>query len=284
MKMRTNIFLPSAVFLMMMLAATGCKHKTVTETDSLVADTLATDSLAVDSIAEEVVEEEMPVAADELFDDFFYNFAASKRVQKERIVFPLVVDDNGERTTIDARSWRKESFFMEQGYYTLVFNDASQVNLVKDTAVSVVTVERLDVTGNDVTHWHFKRDKGLWRMTSIKHMELNEHLDGDFLEFYERFASDSLFQQQSLCSMVSFSGPAGDDEYSTMEGELMPEQWPAFAPWLPSGILYNIVYGARPYPVTDTRIMLIRGIANGMEMELRFVLEGEHWKLQKCQL
>lgn len=38
----------------------------------------------------------MPKAADELFDDFLFNFAASRKLQRQRVHFPLPVYRNGK--------------------------------------------------------------------------------------------------------------------------------------------------------------------------------------------
>ena len=279
--MKKNIFIAMGVLVSSLFFATGCFDKSATGSDTLSADTTVTDTLPTDSISQMVEETPMPVAADELFDDFFFNFAASRKVQKERVRFPLPVDNFGKQTTIAENQWRRERFFMSQGYYTLVFSEYKQTRLVKDTTVSDVTVERIAITKNVVTRWHFSRSRGLWYLDSMKRMPIKQHHDATFLKFYQHFATDSAFQQQALCDPVTFTGPDPDDDFSTMTGELMPEQWPMFAPWLPSGTIFNIVYGAEPYPATNFRVMLLRGIANGMQMEMQFVKQGRQWRLKK---
>src|SRR5574344_1323072 len=107
--------------------------------------------MTADSISQVVEETPMPVAADELFDDFFFNFAASRKVQKERVKFPLPVDNFGKQSVMEHNAWRRERFFMSQGYYTLIFNKYSQTRLVKDTTVSNVMVERIAITKGMVT-------------------------------------------------------------------------------------------------------------------------------------
>lgn len=260
---------------------TGCFDKTPRGNGSLDSDTVASDSMPADSISQVVEETPMPVAADELFDDFFFNFAASRKVQKERVKFPLPVDNFGKQSVMEHNAWRRERFFMSQGYYTLIFNKYSQTRLVKDTTVSNVMVERIAITKGMVTRWHFARVRGLWYMNGMRKMSIRQHPDAAFLKFYQHFATDSAFQQHSLCDPVIFTGPDPDDDFSTMTGEIMPEQWPMFAPWLPSGTIFNIMYGAEPYPVTNFRVLLLRGIANGLQMEMQFVKQGGKWRLKK---
>lgn len=63
----------------------------------------AADSL--DFILEEPgAEEKLPVTADELFDDFVFEFARLKNVQIERVAFPLPVVMHGKDTVWFKRS------------------------------------------------------------------------------------------------------------------------------------------------------------------------------------
>ena len=170
---------------------------------------------------------------------------------------------------------------MRQGYYTLVFNSQSQLDVVKDTAISSVYVEKISFKKNRVERWQFNRVLGLWKMQGLKIMALSKHEDASFLRFYNNFVTDSTIQSVSIAESVSFSGPDPEDDFSRMTGELMAEQVPAFLPWMPSGTLYNIHYGDQPYKPSNTRIFVVRGIANGMESELTFQRKAGAWMLTK---
>lgn len=279
--MRKSIFIVFVSFVCALFFATGCTEKNASGSDTSVVDTLVTDTMESDSLSEMVEESPMPVAADELFDDFFFNFAASKKVQNERTLFPLQIDSYGKISVIEKNKWIREKFFMTQGYYTLIFNSYKQTALLKDTTVNNVTVERISVKKAKVTRWHFARVRGLWHLDGKREMKLSEHPDAAFLRFYDRFSTDSAFQQQSLAESVSFTGPDPDDDFSTMTGDIMPEQWPMFAPELPSGVLYNIVYGSETYPKSNMRLFLIRGIANGLQIDMHFYKHAGGWVLKK---
>ncbi|WP_289221009.1 DUF4348 domain-containing protein, partial [Xylanibacter rodentium] len=115
------------------------------------------DTASVDTMEQLISDTPMPKAADELFDDFFFNYAANRKLQLERTVFPLPLVI-GERTdTITKHAWKTEHFFMHQGYYTLMFPNRSQMELVKDTAVSNVTVEKIDFAIKTVRQYIFNR-------------------------------------------------------------------------------------------------------------------------------
>ncbi len=282
--MKHSIITLVIVFISSFFFSVGCTDKNGSSSDSLGADTLGGDSLPSDTLSELIEQEEMPVAADELFDDFFFNFAGSRKVQYDRIAFPLKVVSFGKVTMLEKPQWKKERFFMGQGYYTLIFNNVKQISLMKDTTVSAVTVERIAIPQSKVTRWFFARKRGQWQMDSITTESLKKHPDASFLSFYQRFVRDSTFQMHSLADPITFTGPDPEDDFSTMTGDIMPEQWPDFAPWLPSGTIYNIKYGNGVYPVSNSRYFYVRGIANGLQIDIVFNKIGKKWYLKKVNI
>lgn len=281
--MRTSIFTLSALFLTALFMASGCTGKSTVNSDTVDADTVMADT--VDSISSMVEDSVMPTTADELFDDFFFNFAASKKIQLSRTLFPLKQDKFGKASVIERSQWKTEHFFMKQGYYTIIFNNKRNLNIMKDTTVNDVTVELVAMTKGTVKQWHFVRDKGLWHLCAIRLVALKQHSDAAFFNFYQKFVSDQAFQQESLAETVTFTGPDPEDDFSTMTGEILPEQWPMFAPWLPSDALYNIIYTSPSNKAngkeTNVRYFLLRGIANGIQTDLTFVKTGGRWKLKE---
>ena len=245
--------------------------------DSLV-DT--TEVVPVDTLEQLIIETPMPKAADELFDDFLFNFAANKRLQNERVVFPLTVHGKEKDSQIAKGKWAMERFFMRQGYYTLMFNDDQQMQLMKDTSVSKAVVEKIQLGKNVVKDYVFRRIRGAWMLLEIRESTIEDNVNASFLQFYRRFATDSAFQVKSLNRMVTFVGPDPDDDFSMMEGVITPDTWEAFAPQLPSKTIYNIIYGD-PQEEGREKIFIMRGIANGQELELRFKKVGERWLLMK---
>lgn len=275
---KTVVFVFLSCLFMMVWTATGCTDK------KPAADTTATDSVAdtsaVDTLDQLISEQPMPKAADELFDDFIFNFAANRKLQKKRIVFPLKVVSGNKTTYINKANWKMEHFFMTQGYYTLIFDNRRQMTVVKDTSINNVTIEKIYLNKKRVKKYIFGRKDGKWMLTEIQNNAMYHNTNASFLAFYQKFATDTTFQMKSLNNPVLFSGPDPDDDFSTMTGEIAPETWPAFAPELPSDFIYNIMYGQR-YTEGKQKIFVMRGIANGMEMQLTFKRVGKHWRLTK---
>ena len=264
---------------LLMFSCTGNKSG---QADEMPADSVADsiDSTDVDSLEMLIAETPMPRAADAMFDDFIFNFVANKKLQKERVIFPLRTREGEKTTFTEKNQWKMEHLFMRQGYYTLLFSDNEQMSHQKDTAVSEAIVEKIQLQKNRVMSYYFVRIKGAWMMKEVVVTPLSENPNASFLEFYKRFVTDSAFQVKSLNKMVTFVGPDPDDDFSMMEGVITPDTWGAFAPALPSKVLYNIVYG-KPKPADKEMIFLMRGVANGLELELRFKKVGNRWLLMK---
>jgi hypothetical protein len=251
----------------------------LSDTDTMeINDTV--DTTSVDSLEQLITDTPMPQAADELFDDFLFNFVANKRLQMERVAFPLMVTRNGDTTRTQRPEWQMERFFMRQGYYTLLFGSKGEMSLMNDTSLTQAVVEKIYFNTGAVIQYQFHRLRGAWMLTEVDTQPLTANPNASFLEFYHQFVTDSVFQCQSLEETVQFVGPDPDDDFHQMEGFLTPDSWPAFAPELPDKMLYNIVYGPRK-PRTDNVIFMLRGIANGLELELTFRKHGEKWKLSK---
>lgn len=260
------------------------RQKSTASQDSTVVDSVVTDTVAADSTDALIAEAPMPKAADELFDDFVFNFAANRKLQFKRIMFPLpVYRGNKIVKQIEKGQWRIERFFMRQDYYTLIFDNQKQMNLMKDTTISHVVVEKVFFKTKTVQQFVFDRMDGLWMMTSIQYKPMYVNQNASFLKFYDKFATDSTFQSEHLNNPVKFVGPDPDDDFSTMTGDIEPETWPAFAPKLPHGMIYNILYGQK-YTESNLKVFVIRGIANGLETELTFRKKNGKWMLTKLNM
>jgi len=266
-------------FVLIMFSCTGNKAN---QTEEVPADSVADsiDTTDVDSMELLITETPMPRAADAMFDDFLFNFLANKKLQKERVIFPLRVTENGTITKIEKADWKMEHLFMRQGYYTLLFNSDKQMQLMKDTAVSEAVVEKILLAKNQIKNYFFQRIKGAWLLREIKVTPIQSDANASFLAFYQRFVNDTAFQVKSISETVDFVGPDPDDDFNMMEGVITPDTWEAFAPTLPHKTLYNIIYG-KPQEEGNQKIYLLRGVANGLEMELRFKKEGGRWMLKK---
>lgn len=275
-----------SVYVLVLLSAvtmiwtiTGCNHKTTEAHDSIV-DTSYVDTVSADTMESLIEETVMPKAADELSDDFIFNFAANKKLQQERISFPLRHEVYGTVSSVDRRQWRMDHFFMRQGFYTMVVGNIKELRKAQDTKVAHVVLEKVFLTERYVKQYVFDRVDGLWRLQKLKTEDMADNNNGDFYLFYDKFVNDSTFRHNALAESVEFSGPDPDDDFSRMDGSIMPEQWSMFAPELPREMIYNLIYGNLPKR-GDQRILVVRGIANGFETELTFKKTKDSYMLVK---
>lgn len=272
-----------AVFtLSLFVLSCGGGKQTDTRIADVPADTVDSTLLSVEDTVEYVVEEEnpLPVSADELFDDFFFNYASNMRLQLSRTVFPLKTSKGDSISFIQRSEWVTDSFFTAQGYYTLIFDSEEHMDMGKETTVDEVVVEKIMLDNQQVKSYCFSRNNGAWMLRNISISRIIDNPNASFLDFYQRFATDSVFQINSLNGTVYFEAPNPDDDFERIEGLITSETWPAFAPELPSQYIYNIVYS--PIDVmSDTKIFVIRGISNGLETEITFRREQGKWLLAK---
>ena len=103
----------------------GCKQNTSAENDG---ETDSSDSVEMvdedpmeDETDELISEEPMPQAAEEFFDDFFFNFASNKRLQKERVSFPLLVYSNAKTDTLERKDWVNFKVIPMAGNIQIIF-------------------------------------------------------------------------------------------------------------------------------------------------------------------
>lgn len=280
MKKCSLMMMLATVALAIIFSTTACRdNKPVVADSTMVGDTI--DPLSTIDTLETMIEQQpMPKAADELFDDFFFNFAGNKKLQRKRIVFPLPVYEDGKQVqTLTSRQWKIDHFFMRQEYYTLIFDSKRQMNVVKDTAIKHVVVEKIRLSDERVKQYVFDRIDGLWKLTSIVNKSIHSGYNASFLAFYNHFSTDSVFQAASLDESVTFTAPDPDDDFGSITGTMLPEQWDAFKPtFFPKGTIYNILYGQH-YNEGTHKIFLVRGISNGLEMEMVFNKRHGKWKL-----
>ena len=275
-----HYFVLLAVVLLVLASCVGGKSNTAT-TEEVADSTVVSDSLtAVDSLLAELDNLPMPKAADELFDDFLFNFAANRKLQMERILFPLRMVSGDKVENVDRSHWQMEHFFMHQGYYTELFDNERHMEVVKDTSVNQAVVEKIFFDTQMVSQYDFRRLKGAWMLVEVRTIPIGQSSNASFLPFYHQFASSTEFQLKHLSGEVNFVGPDPDDDFATMEGVITPDTWEAFAPQLPQKMIYNIIYG-EARKEGNSKLFVLRGIANGLELEMTFQRANGNWRLTK---
>ena len=80
---------------------------------------------------------------------------------------------------------------------------------------------------------------------------------------------------------VEFTAPDPDDDFGTITGSIVPEQWPGFKPpIIPKGTIYNIMYGQK-HVAGKQKLFVVGGIATDLEVIMLFRHRKDGWKLMK---
>ena len=115
-----------------------------------------------------------------------------------------------------------------------------------NTSIDSVVIETINLKAKSVKQHVFNKRNGKWMLTAINKNTMYQNQNKSFLSFYEQFASDSIFQIQSLNDPVNATIPDPEDDYAMMEGEFHPDQWDEFKPYiLPDDTIYNVLYGQK---------------------------------------
>ena len=231
----------------------------------------------------EVKEEPKPMVADELFDDFIFNYASDDALQRQRTVFPLPYYDRDTPLKIEADFWKHDYLFTKQNYYTLLFDKEEDMDMVGDTTLTSVQVEWIFLKTRMVKRYYFERKRGMWMLEAINLREMEKGENEDFVEFYTRFVTDSVYQSKHISHPLQFITIDPDDEFSILETTLDVDQWYAFRPVMPTDRLSNINYGQKNEDLSDTKILKVNGIGNGYSNIFYFRKRGKGWELYKYE-
>ena len=229
----------------------------------------------------EVKEEPKPMEADELFDDFIFNYASDDALQRQRTVFPLPYYNRDTPSKIEEEFWKHDYLFTKQNYYTLLFDKEEDMDMVGDTTLTSVQVEWIFLKTRMVKRYYFERKRGMWMLEAINLREMEKGENEDFVEFYTRFVTDSVYQSKHIRHPLQFITIDPDDEFSILETTLDVDQWYAFRPVLPTDRLSNINYGQKNEDLSDTKILKVNGIGNGYSNIFYFRKRSKGWGLEK---
>lgn len=259
--------------------------KRETGTIEAVIDSLDTVGLTKDTLS--IVEPEevsLPATGNELFEDFIYSFASNPKFQLSRIVFPLPYYEGDVSLKIEKKDWKQDALFVKQNYYTVLLDSENELELNTDNSVSSVQVEWIYMKTHMVKRYYFERINGRWMLEAINFRPMMKNRRTDFVDFFVRFAVDSLYQTQHIKAPLAFVTTDPDDDFSILETTLDPEQWFAFKPVLPDDKLSNILYGKEtdesdsPY-----KILQLKGVGNGFLNTLFFYRKNGSWELYKFE-
>ena len=269
------------LFACLMFTMVSCIKKTsvaMYDTPYEAEDTIVTITTPTADIDEP--SSDVPITADEVFSDFFYSFTNNKTYKISRIVFPLPCISGQKTTYIDKDKWHFTRLQGKESIYVVFYDKRSSTELEKSSNLTEVKVERFKMEDELVCIYDFKKIEGKWMLSELKYQSLEYYKDCDFVQFYQLFASDSIFQSEHLKSSLTISVVDPEEDEEEMNGTIDAQQWPYFRPDMPKNDFINIDYG-QSIRINDHRIVALEGISNSYLCLLYFVNEDGRWMLYR---
>lgn len=264
---------------MVVLPIVSCTYSGKNSIESNDSDTVELHDKVLWTTEELNKDKEYSERADELFDDFLYNYVHDVDLQKQRTVYPLketlLTGKVVERTQ---RESCEDFSFMDGEYTTIIYNNEQEKSFNEDTALLQASLEKIDLVSRKITSYDFLRDCGKWNLVAIRNISFSNSDLCDFLSFYSKFSQDLKFQHKSIASSIHISMMDPDDYTQTIEGFITKEQCSAIISAIPSGVITNIRYGQQ-YKHTRRILIEKNSMGNGMSETFCFAKNGNRWGL-----
>ncbi len=241
----------------------------------------ACDSIPEDTLVYDVEDLPLSEAVDGNFVDFLYTFTHNRTFQLSRLQLPLAVMDDAEepqRYIRNQRTFDGEFNPTSKDYYVLLLNDLSELENAFGDGATTAALHLVDLPANRIRCFDCVRTEGIWQVVMENDKSLGSYSRGGFLEFYHRFATDSVYQIAHIAQPLNISMPDEDEEGEMIEGTIDADQFPVFSPELPVGQIMVMECGERA--CNPNRVVMVKcGMASSMMDVLTFERDGEGWKL-----
>jgi len=267
------------------LVAAGCSSrvKKIEETFEKLADEFTTEPV-VEEEPEEVVEvEPEPEPKDQSFDDFLYAYGSDEDFRLRRTKFPLPLYNYDVPLKLDETDWSVRPIFSGEETFTVLFDDVEELEMDTDTTLNSIQFEWITLKDMEVEKYYFERMNGIWMLEAVNVRGMEEEDNADFVEFYQKFVTDSLYQIAHVHDPLTFITVDPDNDFDILESFIGAEQWPAFSPELPTKRLSNIYYGQRNSNASVEKIVKLVGVADGFSSVLYFRKNRGEWQLYKYE-
>lgn len=232
-----------------------------------------------------VLNEESAPAMDGVFNDFLFAYLHSRTLRNERTAKPLLLKHTSHPAdTLEDFDPEFELAFLSGDYFTTLYGNASQMMAEDDDDSeedSVVNLQRINLNDGTIRNFQFLREEGRWQLTAILEATFEDDDLGDFLSFYAQFCTDSIFQTQSVADPLHIVIQDSDDEEGSIDGIIDADQWQAFCPEVPGGIISNIRKGQNYGP--NRIVMRKSGLSSGLQEVFTFTRERGNWRLTRYE-
>lgn len=279
-----NRFLIS--FTILLLFVSACNNASKDRGEVIATDSVYVDSSCYVQDTLQLFEEEvLPKSADELFNDFFFNYTSDMNFKSQRQAYSL--DCNMGDTVVKIHSSELDVYseLLVDDYYSIIYERDEDLAFQKDTSLNEVAVERIDLDGKQIEQYIFNRIEGKWMLTGVGRNEMDYNPNSDFLDFYKSFSSDSVYRKNCINEPLKFVMLSENDDVDDEIQELTSDEWLAISADLPlpAGVMINIDYG-QTIISKNSKLLLVEGVSNGLSLTYRFMKIEGAWNLVEVVL
>lgn len=289
----------SAVIFLMLLLIVACQPKKAQINDTaeieawdsqmtIISELLDSLSTSRDSLVDQAPALK-PLRVDDNFEDFLYAYSVDSNLQYLRTSFPLPIYLGDSLTYCAEEEWELDSLLVRSPYYSFLLDDVAQDTLLTTDDISEVKVSYYDVNHETCRRYYFKKIKGVWLLEALHYapshlLENTQSKLGTFINFWMKFANDSIFQQQHIKRTLPYVTVDEQHSDSIIQGVIDSEQWPSFRPYLQSDHLISLDYGQCLSSKSRERLVILKGSGSGFLLNLSFSLNFNNcWKLVRYE-
>lgn len=299
---KTNLlrkYLISPIVLLVLLFVVACQAKKTQTNDTaeiqawdsqmtMISELIDSLSISRDSLVDQVPELK-PLQVDDNFEDFLYAYSVDSGLQFLRTSFPLPIYLGDSLTYCSKEDWKLDSLLVKSPYYGFLLDDEAQDTLLTSEKIGEVKVSYYDASHKTCRRYYFKKVKGVWLLEALHYapshlFETTKSKMGTFINFWMKFANDSIFQQQHVKRTLPYVTLDDQHSDSIIQGVIDSAQWPSFRPYLQSDHLISLDYGQRLSAKSRKRLVILKGSGSGFLLNLSFSLNfNNRWKLVRYE-
>lgn len=279
-----NRFLIS--FTILLLFVSACNNASEDRGEVIATDSVYVDSSCYVQDTLQLFEEEvLPKSADELFNDFFFNYTSDMNFKNQRQAYSLDCNIGDTVIKIHSSELGAYSELFVDDYYSIIYERNEDLSFQKDTSLNEVIVERIDLDGEQIEQYNFNRIEGKWMLTGVGRNEMDYNPNSDFLDFYKSFSSDSVYRKNCINEPLKFVMLSENDEIEDDIQQLTTDEWMSMSSDLPlpANVMININYG-QTIISKNSKLLLVEGVSNGLSLTYRFMKIEGAWNLVEVVL